>query len=163
MENYYNKSDNGMRYVIDPEECTKLNSDDCTIISYRQATIYCDECRGYQKLTTRNSINATPQFNAKRSVYYGVCFTDPCLKQMEEKSRLKQKDDMFFAQEKYLQSRCDVADARCNAFSIWYGIRFGKQEDADATFLEMERLQDVAYNEFMDVKKRIYKENQSKK
>lgn len=153
--------EDNVRYVIDPEKCGSINSDGTTI--NKQATIYCDECRSYQKLTTRNSIQATPMFNAKQSVYYGLCYTESCLEVMEEKARLKQKDDMFFAQEKYLQSRCNVAEARCNASSIKYGIRTGDYENAEKEFLEMKQLQDVAYNEFMDVKKRIYKENQSKK
>ena len=85
------------------------------------------------------------------------------MEQIEEKAREKQKDDMFFAQEKYLQSRCNTADAKCDAFNIKHGIRFGTQEDADAKFLEMEHLQDVAYNELISVKKRIFKENQFKK
>ena len=155
------KFDNNTRYVIDPEECGRLNSDGN--ISYKQATIFCHECESHQKLTARNSIHATPPFNAKKCEYYGLCYTESCMEQIEEKAREKRKDDLFFAQEKYLMSRCNMADAKCNAFNIKHGIRFGDQKDADATFLEMERLQDVAYDELISVKKRIFAENQFKK
>ena len=153
--------DDNVRYVIDPENAEVLTSNGT--ILYKQATIYCDECRSYQNLTTLNSIQATPMFNAKRSVYYGLCYTKSCLEQIDEIAREKQKDDLFFAQEKYLISRCNTADAKCNAFDIKHGIRFGKQEDADAEFLEMKQLQVVAYNEFMDVKNKIFKKNSFKK
>ena len=162
MENYYNKNNAGVRYVIDPEKCARLNPND-TVTSYKQATIYCNECRSHQNLTTRNLISSTPTYDTTRSVYYGECFTQPCLAVMEEKARLKQKDDMFFAQEKYLQSRCNVAEARCDASSIKYGIRTGNYEDAEKEFLEKERLQDIALQELIDVRNRIYLENQSKK
>ena len=150
--------ENNTRYVIDPEKCSSLFSDGTTL--YKQATIYCNECRGYQKLSLRNCVYATPLFDAKRSMYYGLCYTDSCLEQIKDKAREKQKDDLFFAQEKYLQSRCNAADAKCNAFNIKHGIRFGSQEEADSKFLEMERLQDIAYNELIDTRKRIFLENQ---
>jgi len=156
----YLNVENNVRYVADPEKCAETNSDGTTL--YKQATIYCDECRGYQKLSLRNCVYATPMFDAKRSVYYGLCYTKSCLERMEEKARKKQKDDLFFAQEKYLESRCNTADARCNASSIKYGIRSGNQHDADAKFQEMERLQGIAYDELVNVKKRIFAENQYK-
>jgi hypothetical protein len=146
--------DHNVRYVIDPEECGSLNSDGITL--YKQATIYCNECQGYQKLSTRNSIHATPPFHAKQSVYYGLCYTESCLKQIQEKAIEKRIDDLFFAQEKYLMSRCNTADAKCNAFNIKHGIQFGDQKDADAKFLDMVRLEDVAYDELISVKKNNY-------
>ena len=155
------KFDNNTRYVIDPEECSKLNSDGN--ISYKQATIFCHECESHQKLTARNSIHATPPFNAKKCEYYGLCYTKSCLEQIQEKAREKQKDNLFFAQEKYLQSRCDLADAKCDAFDIKHGIRFGDQADADAKFLKMEKLHDLAYDELMDIKKTFISENPLKK
>ena len=147
--------------VRDPEKGASLNVDGTTL--YKEATIYCNECQTYQKLTTRNSIHATPPSHAKQRVYYGLCYTDSCLEQIQEKAIKKRIDDLFFAQEKYLMSRCNTADAKCDAFSIKHGIRFGDQEDADAKFLEMEHLQDIAYDELISVKKRIFAENQFKK
>jgi hypothetical protein len=156
----YLNVENNVRYVADPEKCAEMNSDGTTL--YKQATIYCDACQGYQKLSLRNGVHATPIFDAKRSVYYGLCYTKSCLERMEEKAREKQKDDLFFAQEKYLESRCNTADAKCNASNIKYGIRLGNQDEADAKFQEMERLQEIAYNELVNVKKRILKETQYK-
>jgi hypothetical protein len=147
--------------VRDPEECGSLNPNDTTL--YKQATIYCNECQGYQKLNTRNSIHATPPFNAKKCEYYGLCYTKSCLEQIQEKAREKRIDDLFFAQEKYLMSRCDLADAKCDAFDIKHGIGFGDQADADAKFLETEKLHDLAYDELMDIKKTFISEKPLKK
>lgn len=109
----YLNLDKIVRYVIDPEKCAEMNSDG-TIV-YKQATIFCHECRGYQKLSLRNCVYATPMFDAKRSMYYGLCYTDSCLEHIEEKARQKQKDDLFFAEERYLESRCNVTEAKCHA------------------------------------------------
>lgn len=46
--------------------------------------------------------------------------------------------------------------------NIKHGIRLGNQAEADAKFLEMVRLQDIAYNELTDTRKRILAENQFK-
>ena len=147
--------DNNVRYVVDPEESIKL-LDPGSKISYKQANIFCNECNSFQALSVRNGIHAAPPFNAKRSVYYGMCFTDQCIQNNKEKTRQKRVDELFFAQEKYLKARCDTADARCEATSIKYSVRPGNLEDANNRILGMELLEDIAFDEWKNIKYRPY-------
>lgn len=133
------------RFVIDPEECIKLNPTNTDFV-YKQAQLYCRDCQSYQHLTTMNSRYATPTFDFKRSTYYGSCLTTKCQAEITEAAREKLKEDIWFAKESYLRARCDRADAKCDLFNIENGIRFGTIEDATKKLTETERREDETFS-----------------
>jgi len=146
--------ENNDHYVINPEECVKLNP--ASPFTYKQAQVFCKDCNTYQNLTANNSHNTTPAFDFKRSTYYGSCLTTECELKIAETAREKLKENIWFAQESYLQSRCDRADATCNLSSVKHGIRPGTIEDATTELTETERREDETYNALITLKKEYY-------
>jgi hypothetical protein len=131
----FEKKEKEIKYVMYPEKFMEQRPD----IDARQAEIYCQQCATWQPLNLENyrTLPFGCDNHSRRRYEYpnGRCCRPECEEIENEKKYWKQFDDRFYAQESYLQSRCDAAEAKCDA--IWH--EHIKQEQQAAAEKEKKR------------------------
>lgn len=101
-----------IKYVMYPDNFMRNNPD----IDARQAEIYCQQCKTWQPLNIENykTLPFGCDNHSKQRYYYpnGQCCRTECKKTIEEAQYWKKYEERFFIEEAYLQTRCDLADAK---------------------------------------------------